>query len=318
MSAATSPSVGYGEYKVGWICALASELIAAMSMLDEEYGDPDSRHKSDDNKYVLGRVGKYKVVIASLPSGQPGTHNAAIVAAQMKYTFYNIEFFLMVGIAGGIPSDHDVRLGDVVVSNPGKDNMGVVQTDFGTVTELEFQHTHVLNGPPRHLLNVVMTVKSKHAFGNSRVSDRISAMFEKHPALVEEYAHPGLENDQLFKADYEHIGGLTCAQCDVSMLAIRLPRLDNKPKIHYGTVLSANSVMRNAVSRDVLGKKYDALCFEMESGGLMNTFDCIVIRGICDYADSHKDKRWQAYAAVAAAAYAKEFLSYVTPKAVEG
>ncbi|THC90327.1 hypothetical protein EYZ11_010206 [Aspergillus tanneri] len=49
----------------------------------------------------------------------------------------------------------------------------------------------------------------------------------------------------------------------------------------------------------------------MEAAGLMQDFPCLVIRGICDYADSHKNKKWQGYAALAAAAYAKELLAYV-------
>ncbi|KAL4957112.1 hypothetical protein BDW69DRAFT_180996 [Aspergillus filifer] len=49
----------------------------------------------------------------------------------------------------------------------------------------------------------------------------------------------------------------------------------------------------------------------MEAAGLMQDFPCIVIRGICDYSDSHKNKQWQGYAALAAASYAKELLSYV-------
>jgi nucleoside phosphorylase len=49
----------------------------------------------------------------------------------------------------------------------------------------------------------------------------------------------------------------------------------------------------------------------MEAAGLMNSFPCLVIRGICDYADSHKNDRWQRYAAATAAAYAKEFLGVV-------
>jgi hypothetical protein len=53
------------------------------------------------------------------------------------------------------------------------------------------------------------------------------------------------------------------------------------------------------------------LCFEMEAAGLMNYLPCLVIRGICDYADSHKNKRWQGYAAAAAAAYARELLQYI-------
>ena len=58
------------------------------------------------------------------------------------------------------------------------------------------------------------------------------------------------------------------------------------------------------------------LCFEMEAAGLMNSFPCLVVRGICDYADSHKNKRWQGYAAGAAAAYAKEVLSVIPPAEV--
>jgi hypothetical protein len=43
----------------------------------------------------------------------------------------------------------------------------------------------------------------------------------------------------------------------------------------------------------------------------MNSLPCLVIRGVCDYADSHKNKQWQAYAAGTAAAYAKELLSVI-------
>ena len=46
----------------------------------------------------------------------------------------------------------------------------------------------------------------------------------------------------------------------------------------------------------------------MQVAGLVDTFLCLVIRGICDYADSHKNKQWQPYAAATAAAYAKELL----------
>jgi hypothetical protein len=51
------------------------------------------------------------------------------------------------------------------------------------------------------------------------------------------------------------------------------------------------------------------LCFEMEAAGLANELLTIIIRGICDYCDSHKHKNWQGYAALTAAAYAKLILS---------
>jgi len=58
-------------------------------------------------------------------------------------------------------------------------------------------------------------------------------------------------------------------------------------------------------------ESYGILCFEMEAAGLMNSFPCAVIRGVSNYADEFKDDVWQKYAAMAAAAYAKELLSYI-------
>jgi nucleoside phosphorylase len=75
--------------------------------------------------------------------------------------------------------------------------------------------------------------------------------------------------------------------------------------------------MKDALIRDRLAAEKDVLCFEMEAAGLMNHFPCLVIRGICDYSDSHKNKEWQGYAAMAAAAYAKDLLSRIPPNKVE-
>jgi nucleoside phosphorylase len=55
----------------------------------------------------------------------------------------------------------------------------------------------------------------------------------------------------------------------------------------------------------------------MEAAGLMNTFPCLVIRGICDYSDSHKNKEWQGYAAMVAAAYAKDLLQRIPLNRIE-
>jgi nucleoside phosphorylase len=69
--------------------------------------------------------------------------------------------------------------------------------------------------------------------------------------------------------------------------------------------------MKDGRTRDQLAGELGILCFEMEAAGLVDTFPCLVIRGICDYADSHKNKQWQEYAAATAAGYAKELLYMV-------
>ncbi|KAH2473228.1 hypothetical protein KXW70_001152, partial [Aspergillus fumigatus] len=51
----------------------------------------------------------------------------------------------------------------------------------------------------------------------------------------------------------------------------------------------------------------------MESAGVWDNASCIVIKGVCDYADSHKNEAWQAYAAATGAATAKAFLEYWIP-----
>ncbi|KAI9927564.1 hypothetical protein MW887_003182 [Aspergillus wentii] len=88
-------------------------------------------------------------------------------------------------------------------------------------------------------------------------------------------------------------------------------------KIHYGLIASGNKVIKDSKVRDVLSRKHGILCFEMEAAGLMNDFPCLVVRGICDYADARKNKQWQGYASLTAAAYAKELLGVVHTSHVE-
>lgn len=123
-----------------------------------------------------------------------------------------------------------------------------------------------------------------------------------------QYSFPEDQQDQLFLSSYTHQFGDTCGDCDPSQIKARPPRPDRKPLIHYGTIGSANIVVKDAIIRDALKKDMDILCVEMEAAGLMDSFSCLVIRGICDYADPHKNEQWQPYAAAVAAAYMKELL----------
>ena len=112
------------------------------------------------------------------------------------------------------------------------------------------------------------------------------------------------EDDQLFQADYDHMDGeKDCKNCNEEQLVQRKSRTPDVPVVHYGLIGSANQVMRHGVTREKLRQERGILCFEMEAAGLMDNFPCLVIRGICDYSDTHKNKDWQPYAAATAAAY---------------
>ncbi|KIW28009.1 uncharacterized protein PV07_07701 [Cladophialophora immunda] len=302
------------DYVVGWICALAVELAASAAMFDEEH-DNAMLDSDDDNFYAFGRMAGHNVVIACLESGRIGLVSAAHVAVAMKSTFRMLRFGLMVGIGAGVPSnEHDIRLGDVVVSRPfGKFN-GVVQYDMGkTTTGNQVVRTGAMNSPPRVLLTATTAMEADSFKDRLKVPEYLKQIGTEFP----KFAFPANVEDSLYEPDSIHVGGPTCKNCKAGLIE-REERNNTNVVIHYGTIASGNQVMKNGVTRDQLSQELGIiLCFEMEAAGLMNTFPCTVVRGICDYADSHKNKKWQPYAAAAAAAVAKELLRHVRPAEIK-
>ncbi|CAI7569589.1 unnamed protein product [Penicillium manginii] len=307
-------SLSHDDYTVAIICALPVEMAAVQAMLESRHS-PLPTPPSDHNAYSLGRIGAHNIVIACLPAGVYGTTSAAIVASSLLFTFPSIRFGLMVGIGGGVPSNVvDIRLGDFVVSKPTASFGGVIQFDYGkTVTSGSFHRTGLLNKPPQILLTAMSRLQADHLSSGSSLSDELSSVADKNHI----FAYPGRDVDRLFHADYEHAGGVTCEECDAKHLLARVPRPGNLPNIHYGLIASGNQVIKHAGTRDRLARELGVLCVEMEAAGMMDQFPCLVIRGICDYSDSHKQKAWQPYAAATAAAYAKEILKMVPGKQVE-
>ncbi|KAE8552344.1 hypothetical protein TMatcc_002383 [Talaromyces marneffei ATCC 18224] len=121
-------------------------MATAEAMLDEKYEALPTQPK-DQNTYTLGRIESHNIAIACLPLGVCGKPSASIVGLQIERALKSIRYSHMVGIRGGVPSkDADIRLGNVVVSNPTRDFRGVIQCDHGkTVSEGRFQRTGMLN-----------------------------------------------------------------------------------------------------------------------------------------------------------------------------
>ena len=299
-------------YTVGWICALTSEYIAARNLLDEKHGDAVPS-QGDSNSYTLGRMGWHNVVIACLPRGKIGNVSAASVASDMLRSFNSIRFGLMVGIGGGAPTnDIDIRLGDAVVSSPDRQVGGVLHYKFGReIQNREFELTGSLASPPAILLSALNQLSAQHVEEGHRIAQSIEQMVTRVPNLRDHFLRPSPEKDRLYKADYVRTDDMRTDEN--SQLVVRQPRTGKHqdPAIHYGLIASADQVMKDAHTRDKLAKEQGILCFEMEAAGLMDRFACVVIRGICDYSDTHKNIDWQWYAAATAAAYAKELLAVV-------
>jgi hypothetical protein len=196
---------------------------------------------------------------------------------------------------------------------------GVLQYDFGkTIKDGKFIQTGSLNKPPAVLMTAVSKLRALHMRKGSAIWMHVNSMLESNPAMQQEFSCRNPEDDQLFQADYNHMGSnKNCKSCDEEHLMQRKPRTTNIPVIHYGLIGSANRVMKHGATRERLRQERGIICFEMEAAGLMDNFPCLVIRGICDYSDTHRNKNWQPYAAVTAAAYAKELLGVIPPVQVD-
>ena len=318
-------------YIVGWIAALPLELAAATVMLDEQHEKPlDFMYPSSNkNSYTWGRIGEHNVVIASLPAGVYGIAPAATTASHMLSSFPQIRVGLMVGIGAAIARPergHDIRLGDVVVSQPDGRSGGVVQYDLRKAKEGHgFERKGNLNMPPEALLKALAKLQAQHEMRPPKIPEFLEEMVKRNPQMAQSkpgrpgYVYQGKENDRLFKATYPHVDGFRCSNCDTKGEIARDNRDSNEPDIYYGIIASGNTLVKDAAFRDSIYKDTgeECICIEMEAAGLMNSFPCLIIRGICDYADSHKNDRWQRYAAATAAAYAKEFLGVVPGEDLE-
>ncbi|KAJ0335946.1 hypothetical protein COL154_013627 [Colletotrichum chrysophilum] len=187
-------------YTVGWITALAKELTAAQAVLDEEHQKPENfrKHPKDTNNYIWGRIGDHNIVIASLAAGKYGTVSAASTAWSMISSLPQLRSGLMVGIGAGIPKladNIDICLGDVVVSQPTRASLGVVQYDVGKLeSDGHFKRVGSLAPPPEVLLKGLATLKAKRRLGGPRKQNQMTLRlctkgrkttgYSKHPQYM--------------------------------------------------------------------------------------------------------------------------------------
>ncbi|KAI9376192.1 nucleoside phosphorylase domain-containing protein [Aspergillus egyptiacus] len=351
------PQLTHHSYTIGWLAPLAPSITAARQMLDEEHPPLPTAH-GDENTYILGRIGVHNIVIACISN--PGLYSASLTTCSMLSTFANIRFVLLVGVGvgagappppppppshqpsyplGGRTGEHDIRLGDVVVSQPEGAHGGVLDIGAGRWEENEEERFVVeshLNKPPRVLLNAAERLRSDHAIGMGEMGAYIRRVCEK---AARTYHVPGREEEEerLFareagpasnSSDAEgrdgclnYAGNHDCGPCEPGaahqeqhLLLPRPQRASNAPAIHHGLIASGNAAVVSARMRDNLRDQYGVCCFETEAAAVMDVVPTLVVRGIASYADEHGhagSRRWEAYAALTAAAYAKDLLRLV-------
>jgi len=284
------------------VCALPVEFAAAATIFAAQ--PTESPAGADPNSYSVATLrartgGTHELVLVLMP--EMSNNYAAAVTAHLMRSYSDIGFVIMCGIAAGIPTPRNaethVRLGDVVTVSEG----GVIQYDKGRQVGQHFEQRGNSAKPSARLLGI---------------SKRLEAMHMTGDFPWEQYLHLG-----------ERIpnGSRPSARTD-RLLTGRHPRGDARrpsvPRIHSGAIGSANLLMRNATMRDDLAKRFSIKAIEMEASGLadaawLSDVPYFIVRGVCDYADSLKNDRWHAYAAVAAASYVRALIEEL-PGSIEG
>ncbi|OQD65820.1 hypothetical protein PENPOL_c005G06642 [Penicillium polonicum] len=322
------------EFEIAIICALPLETNAVLCSLDEIWYDVAStygRARNDQNHYAFGRSGRHPVVVVTLPG--MGNVQSASAAASLDMSFVSIQLVLLVGICGAVPygpSNQEIILGDVIVSEV------LVRLDFGRQYPTGFKRKDtILDGPGKpneEILGLIQHWKSQVMAQqlHARTMQHLIGLMQD-PRIGTEYP---TSPDQLFAAEYIHRHHNGCFECSLaeSVCAtalntsceelgcdqrMHIPRARRSghdgqgspnQRIYFGTIGTADTVMKSALHRDQLAASERIIAFEMEGAGVWDKFNCLIIKGVCDYADSHKNKNWQSYAAAVAAAAAKEVL----------
>lgn len=329
------------DFAIAIICALPLEADAVEVLFDETYdrlGKFYGKQSGDANAYINGRIGNHDIVLCYMP--RMGKGSAASVTSSLRVSYPTVQIALVVGICGGVPYAFDgkgaqIFLGDVIISD------AVVEYDFGRQYPSGFQrktdgHKDMLGGPNREIRTLLTGLKASRT--RNEFQNRMLQQLHNIQQLDVRWRHPDGLNDILFEAQYRHKhyiqyssaicqcfdGDTTdeiCEEalenscdrlgCDGNQVRRRRDSADTtRISVHIGKVASADTVMKSGEHRDQIARKERVIGFEMEGAGVWDNIPCIIIKGVCDYADSHKNKKWQEYAAATAACGLKVFLGY--------
>lgn len=314
----------------------------------DQHGDSYGKTKGDDNNYRTGRMSKVDVVLLLLPGIGKAAAASAAAGIRSSYPELKQVLLAGIcgGVPYRELGDgkfDEILLGDVIISTTlvqcdlGRRFPDSFQTKDDPETALPRAR--------KHIRSILAPLGAKSI--REQIERRATHFLEQIQADNDEYQYPGAASDRLFNAGYRHKHQhqeqcACCAKCHSSSnlvcessrrlschelgcgdeYLVMRDRLERKrelqstgrvreaqaPLVFLGRVGSGDTVLKCGEERDRLARQYNILSLEMEGAGIWDDLPCIVVKGVCDYADSHKNKRWQHFAAATAASVVKALL----------
>ncbi|RSL99213.1 hypothetical protein CEP52_009867 [Fusarium oligoseptatum] len=265
-------------FETAIFCALPLEVNPVEALFDHHYKDDGvfyGKALGDTNAYSTGVIGRHNVVLVHMPG--MGKLAAAAAAACCRISFPKIKLAILVGVCGAVPvvpsTGTKINLGDVIISN------GVIQYDFGRQFSDRFERKDaVLDSLGRAGLEVRSTLsKLKTHRGTETLQFKMAQHLERLRKKEKLRAtYPITRDSKSSKPSY----------CRPTQNSVNTPT----PAIHFGLIASGDAVMKSADHRDGIASRDEIIAFEMEGAAVWEIFPCLVIKGVCDYADSLKNK----------------------------
>ncbi|KAL3962130.1 hypothetical protein ACCO45_003653 [Purpureocillium lilacinum] len=244
-------------------------------------------------RYTLGRIGTDNVVIGvPLPELQ-AIAKAIVVAHGMRSQFPNLRFAVSSGV-GGAAAGTNMQLGDVFVSSPAHTTGGVFEFDHGKRIQGQgFIAPFKVIRPPLYWQSAIEQVAAILKQDETYLAERVANVLKQQPDLLNEHSRPDPKS------------ALDCVP--------RNDRHREHPIVHCGLIASASSGLdMTRELRHELAEKGNVMCVDTTAFGTLRVLPCLVVRGFSTYEDPDENTAWQGYAALVAAAYAKEVLACVS------
>ncbi|PGH07641.1 hypothetical protein GX51_01650 [Blastomyces parvus] len=324
------------DFAIAIICSLPVEAQAVEALFDETYDELDkvySKQPKDINPYRIGRIGQHSVVLCWML--KTGKENAATMA-NLQASYPGIKLSMVVGVCGApYPfGDTQIFLGDVIICD------AVVGYDFLRQYPTSFQRKPEVDEVDE-IRTLLRSLKARRTCIEFR--EQISQHLDVIQQSGVRWQHPGFD-DVLFDPSYHHkpysanSSGRCCCFCGSTSYGSCEDALQKrcsslgcdenhvkrrrdaaqvvKPLVHIGKMVSASVVMGSGEIRDKVIRNEGVIGVDFaELEGLWDHLPCIIIKGVCNYADGHDDqtRQWLGYAAATGASAAKAFLKYWKP-----
>jgi nucleoside phosphorylase len=345
MSQTTQETISPEDFTIAIICALAEEAEPVLALFDGGVKSP-YRARGDPNEYYIGRFAGHNAVL--LMPGDTGELDSGMCTQHLHDHFKQIELTLLVGICGAFPECHSTRepiyLGDVILAfNVWRylHNARMSQLPHGGTT-MEFRS--LVSGSISQRVKQLEKHMKMRDFRDETAHRSIQHLqyLQRRPG-GQQYDYPKNDDndddddettpDIVFETDVYHRHRSPAFQCvcvhgnmdscqaakdascnDLGCMTGNNPRIRMKddvdiPRIHVGTMGSADVVLRGRDEHLIDFKNNNVIGADMEGGGVKAAADaCVVIKAATDYGDTHKYKTFRLYAAASAASMAKAFL----------